>query len=334
MVDALHRNRNLSVVVSLLLLLLFRAEHFFISAPETHSSGLLFALLLTETWSPFWQAGLNVLLSAAVILLFDQLLMHFNLGTGISGLPVFFFTVFLGLHPTFGSLSGALFGMLLMVLAFRALLANFSEQKGQINAYMFGLFIGLSVLFYAPFLAFFPFAVAALFIMKPASRKEFFALLFGLGMPVGLTFWIFFLSDYHAYVWPFPGYADLSAFFRPVRFYPVFWIFSGLVSLLFVTAFLAMLRQLASFKIITRRFYSVLMLLPFFLLLAAPLSPIASVSVFLPGAFVFSVLMSRFIPDIKNPGIVRLLMAALLLAILLGRYHHYFADTFTFKLVN
>jgi hypothetical protein len=183
-------------------------------------------------------------------------------------------------------------------------------------------------------LVFFPFSVAALYIMKPATRKEFFAVLFGLGMPVGLTFWFFFLLDYHRYAWPYPGYSDLAAFFRPVRFYPVFWIFSGLVLMLFSAALLGMFRQLASYKIITRRFYSALMLLPLFLVLAAPLAPTASASVFLPGAFSFSVLMSRFIPDIKNPGIVRLLMAALLLAILLGRYHHYFADTFTFKLVN
>lgn len=334
MVDALHINKNLSVVVSLLLLLLFRVEHFFVSSSETQSSGLLFSLLLTETLPFFWQTALNVLFSASVILLFDQLMMQFNLGTGISGLPVFFFTIFLGLHPAFGSLSGALPGLICIVLAFRALLSNFSEQKGQINAFGFGFLMGLSALFYAPFLALLPFSVAALFIMKPASRKEFFALLFGLGMPVGLTFWLFFLSDYHRYVWPNPGYSDLLGFFRPVRFYAGFWIFSGLVALLFGAGLLAMLRQLASYKIITRRFYSVLLILPLFLLFAVPLSPVASASVFLPAAFAFSVLMSRLLPGIKNPGIVRLVMAALVIAILLGRYHHYFADAFTFKLVN
>lgn len=334
MVDALHRNKNLSVVVSLLLLLLFRVEHFFVNSVETQSSGLLFSLLHTETLPLFWQTALNLLLSAVVILLFDQLLMQFNLGTGISGLPVFFFTIFLGIHPLFGSLSGALFGMLFIVLAFRALLFNFSEQKGQINAFGFGFLMGMSVLFYASFLVLVPFSLAALFIMKPASRKEFFALLFGLGMPVGLTFWLFFLLDYHRYVWPYPGYADLTAFFHPVRFYAGFWIFSGLLALLFGVALLDMLRQLASYKIITRRFYSVIMLLPLFLLLAAPLSPVATASVFLPVAFAFSVLMSRFMPGIKNQGIVRLVMAALVIAILLGRYHHYFADAFTFKLVN
>ncbi len=334
MVDALHRNKDLSVVVSLLLLLLFRVEHFFVSAVETQSSGLLFSLLPTETLPLFWQAALNMLLSAAVILLFDQLLIQFNLGTGISGLPVFFFTLFLGLHPSFGSLSGALFGMLFVVLAFRALLTNFSEQKGQINAYVFGFLMGLSVLFYAPFLALLPFSVAALFIMKPATRKEFFALLFGLGMPAGLTFWIFFLLGYHRYVWPYPGYADLHDFFRPVRFYVAFWVFCGLVFILFGAAFLGMLRQLPTLKIVTRRFYSVLMLLPLFLFLAAPLSTLASALVFLPAAFAFSVLMSHFMPGLKNPGIVRLVMAALVIVILLGRFHYYFGDAFTFKLVN
>ena len=322
------------MAVSLTLLLLLRIENFFLEPVSASSSGILFPLLQTETWPLSLQASVALLLPVATLFLFDQLLIRFNLWSGISGLPVLFFALFAGLHPVFGFLSGASFALFFIALSFWALLTNFSERRGQFSAFGFGFILAFSVLFYSPFLVLVPFAVVALTVMKAASRREYAALVLGLGMPVGLTYWAFFMADYHRYVWPVPGYTDLSVFVSGISLKWSMWLVLGVLFLLINAALFHTLQRIASLKIITRRFFTVLMVLPALLLAGFPLASEPSAHMFLPVVFVFTVLLSRLIPDIQNPSLARAVMVALVLAILLSRFDYYFAGSFTFKLVN
>lgn len=332
--EVFHKNKSFSVAFSTVLLLILRIENFFIDPRPAASSGIIFPLLRTETWPHALQVFVSLLLCLSTLFLFDQLLIRFNLGLGLSGLPVLFFALFAGFHPVFGFLTGASFAIFFIPLSLWALLANFSERKGQFSAFGFGFILSLSVLFCSPLIILFAFSFVALSVMKAPSWREYAALTLGLGMPPGLTYWIFFLADYHPYALPLPGYTHLWAFFSGISVKWSLWAALGLVFVLMNAALLHALQRINTFKIITRRFFSVLVVLPAFLIVGFPLASQATADIFLPVVFVFTVLLSRFVSDIQNPDLLRLLALMLIFALLLSRFDYYFAGSFTFKWVN
>ena len=330
----LHKNKPLAVAVALVLALVLHAGNFMRPVPASPNPGPLYQLLQVSTWPPVLLPIVGLAILALTALLLDMQLSKFNLLGSISGYPVLFFAVFASLHPSMGSLSPGLAALPFIVLAFWGFLVNFGHKHGQFSALATGLCLAIASLLYYPFLIFLPFGITALAVLKPASWREFTAQIVGFGLAYGIFYSLLYLTDMPMPVYPQIGYADLPAFFGGFSSSWGFWVASGVCFVLLNLALANIFNTFNTYKIITRRFFSIVLLVPAFLIPASALPPQPDVDVWWPVAIPFSVLMGRFFLDIKKPAVARLIFALLILAMLLARFDYYFGSGFTFKLVN
>lgn len=330
----LHKNKPLALIASLSIVLLFRLGNLFEPVAESSGAGILYPFLRVEVWPAFVQVLVSVALLVISAIIFDLILTRFNILGSISGYPLFFFAVFASLHPAMGSMSPAVLALPFIGAACWALLINYSEKRGQFTALWSGLFLAFAALFYAPFILLFPFGIVALATLKPASGREFIAQSMGFLLPFGFAYAVFYLSDYHGARWPLPGYVDLPNFFDAFSSDWDIWMVTVLVFGLLNFALFISFNQMSTYKILVRRFFVALIMLPAFLVLAFMMSPLPNVGAFWPVVFPFSLLLSRLFIDFRSKAFLRLLLGLVLLVALLAHFNYYFGSDFTFKLVN
>lgn len=330
----LHKNKPLAVGVAVSLAVLLRAGNFLEPLPLSPHPGPLYTFLHTETWPVFLLPLTALALLAFSAVLLDTLLSKFNVLGTISGYPVLFFAVFASLHPAMGSLSPGVAALPFLVMALWGFLINFGQKHGQFSALATGLAFSCAALLYSPFLIFVPFGITALAVLKPAGWREFVAQIFGFGLPYGIFYAVLYLADV-----PFPaysdiGYMDLPRFFDGFSSSWGFWVAAGVCFAVLNLSLANAFNTFNTYKIITRRFYTIVILIPAFLIPASAFPPAPDTDIWWPVAIPFAVLTSRLFIDIKKIAFARLIMAVLLLAALLARFDFYFGSGFTFKLVN
>lgn len=330
----LHKNKPVSVLISVLLVIVLRAGNFFYPAEKSSADGVLYPFLHVEDWPVFVQTLAGIGLTLLNLFLFDFVLTRFNLMGNLSGLPVFFFAIIASLHPSMGNISPGLTALPFIVLGFWGLLNNFGEKRGQYSAFWAGLSFGFSALLYFPYIVFIPFAITSLSVMKPATGREYIALVLGLVLPFGWTYSLFFLTDYPIPTISKVGYADLSMFAKGISKSWGVWLSAFTIFGLMNLGLLNLVKTFNANKIIVRRFFTVLIILPAFLLAGIGLSSQPSPDIFWPLVFPFTILLSRLFPEIKNPGLQKLLIGILFITMILARFDFYFGGSFTFKLVN
>lgn len=330
----LHKNKPLAVGVAVLLAVGLRLGNFLEPLPLPSHPGPLYALLHTDRWPPLLLpvAGLLVLALSATLL--DMLVSRFNLLGSISGYPILFFAVFASLHPVMGSLGPGLMALPFVVMGLWAFMVNFGQKRGQFSALGSGLAFSCAALLYLPYLVLVPFGITALALLKPANWREYTAQVLGFGLPLALFYSLLYLTDRPMPVFPPIGYADLRAFAAGFTSSWGFWIAAGVCFALLNMALVSTFNSYNTYKIITRRFFTVIILIPAFLIPASAFPPEPDTEMWWPVAIPFAVLVSRFFMDIKRPAVARLFFIILLLAALLARFDYYFAGGFTFKLVN
>lgn len=330
----LHKNKPLAVGVAVLLAVLLRLGNFFEPLPPSPHPGPLYALWQTAAWPPILLPIVALLVLALSATLLDMLISRFNLLGSISGYPVLFFAVFASLHPVMGSLSPGVAALPFVVAGIWAFMLNFGQKRGQFSALASGLAFSCAALLYSPFLILIPFGITALAVLKPASWREYTAQILGFGLPFGLFYSVLYLSNLPMPSSPSIGYMDLPAFFGGFSSSWGFWVAAGVCFITLNLSLLSTFNSYNTYKIITRRFFSIVILIPAFLIPASALPPLPDMDVWWPVAIPFAVLAGRFFMDIKKPSVARLLLVVLLLAALLARFDYYFAGGFTFKLVN
>lgn len=330
----LHKNKPLAVGIAVLLALLLRLGNFFEPLPPSPHPGPLYLLLHTDQWPPVLLPIVGLLVLAFSATLLDMLVSRFNLLGSISGYPILFFAVFASLHPVMGSLSPGLAALPFVVMGLWGLMVNFGQKRGQFASLASGLAFSCAALLYMPFLILFPFGITALSLLKPANWREYTAQVLGFGLPFGLFYALLYLTD--AVIPPFPpiGYADLPTFFGGFASSWGFWMAAGVCFAMLNVSLVSTFNTYNTYKIITRRFFSIVILFPAFLIPASALPATPDADVWWPVAIPFAVLMGRFFMDIKKIAVARLFLILLLLAALLARFDYYFAGGFTFKLVN
>ena len=330
----LHKNKPVAVVIALVVAVVMRFGNFFMPVPASPNPGPLYALFHTELWGPAILTCAALAVSALCALLLDVILSKFNLLGTISGYPVFFFAVFASLHPAMGSLSPALAALPFILLGIWAFMVNFGRKHGQLSALASGMAFAVASLLYSPFLILLPFGITALAVLKPAKWREFAAQLIGFGLPYGIFYSVMYLAGRPFAPYPTPGYADMPAFFGGFTSSWGFWLAAGVCFALLNLSLFTTLNTYNTYKIITRRFFTIVVLLPAFLVPASALPPLPDTDVWWPVAIPFAALAARFFLDIRRPAFARLILALLFLTALLARFDYYFGGAFTFKLVN
>lgn len=330
----LHKNKPLAIVLTMVYVLVFRIGNFLAPLPVNHAQGQLYDFLQADRWPLLLQTGIGLALVFISGILLDMLVTRFGFLGKISGYPFVCFGIFASLHPLLGGLDPALVALPFLLLGFWALVINYGEKQGQISAFAVGAAFAMAALIYPPFLFFLLFGLAALASMKPASWKEYFSLAIGFGIPHYFFYAILYLLDIPAKPFAKTGYHDMVHFFAGFSFSWSFWM---TVIFCFSIIFLGLLNVLNTYntyKIITRRFFNIVLLLPLFLLPAAFVPILPEVDAWWPMVITFSVLTGRLFLDIKKISYLRLILVLAILVSILVRLDYYFGETFTFKLVN
>lgn len=330
----LHKNKPLAVAIAIILAVLLHIGNFFQPLPEPISVGPLYQFLHASTWPPFVQTILAIAVLIISGLLLDLIVSRFNFLGSISGYPVLFFAVFASLHPIMGTFSPGLAALPFIILGIWALMINFGQSHGQFSAFANGLCFSIPSLIYPPFVVLIPFGITALAVLKPAKWREFSAQILGFGMPYGLFYAILYLSDAPIEPWIKPGYDNLVAFFGGFNSSWGFWLAAAFCFALLNLALLNIFNTYNTYKIITRRFFTIVILIPAFLIPAAAWPQIPDADVWWPVIIPFSVLVGRLFLDIKKISLARLIFIVFILVALLARFDYYFGSAFTFKLVN
>ena len=330
----LHKNKPLAILIAIIVTVLAHIGNFWEPLPAPVSAGQLYQFMQVEAWPLGVKTGVAIGILALSGLLFDVILSRFNFLGGISGYPILFFAVFASLHPIMGSLSPGLLTLPFIILGIWALMSNFNESHGQFSALANGICFSLASLIYPPFILLLPFGITALAVLKPANWREFTAQILGFGLPYGFFYAILYLTDVPILPWEKPGYDNMVAFFNGFNSSWGFWLTAAVCFGILNLALVNMFNTYNTYKIISRRFFSIIILIPAFLIPAAAWPRIPDTDVWWPVIIPFSVLVGKLFWDIKRIGFARLLFALIVLVALLARFDYYFGSAFTLKLVN
>lgn len=330
----LHKNKPLAILFALGIMLLLHIGNFVVPSPQVQSSGQLYQLIGCSAWHTALNAALALLLIIISGALFDLILTRFNFLGNISGYPILFFALFASLHPSMGSLSPALLSLPFIVLGLWALAINYGQKHGQFSSLAIGLCFSIASLLYPPFIVLFFFGVTSLAIIKPAHWREFTALVIGFGLPYGIFYSLLYLTDTPVIAWEKPGYDNLVRYFDGFKPTWGFWLSVITCFAVLNLALLNVVNTFNTYKIITRRFFTLIILLPAFLIVASAWPQVPDVDVWWPVVLPFSVLVARLFIDLQKVQFARLIFFLLLLVALLARFDYYFGSTFTYKLVN
>ena len=330
----LHKNKPLAIVVGILLTVLMHIGNFILPIPPSPNMGPLYTLMQVDAWPLTLQTTVCILLIISCGALLDVIISRFNFLGSISGYPVIFFGVFASLHPVMGTMAPGLAALLFIILGILAFMINFGQSHGQFSAWASGVCFALASLLYTPFVLFIPFAITSMVVLKPARWREYAAQVLGFGLPYGIFYSILYLADIPFPAWDKPGYADIFKFIHGFSFSWGFWLAAITCFVLLNIALLNIFRTFNTYKIITRRFFTIVILIPAFLIPASVWPQIPDTEVWWPVVIPFSVLMGRLFLDIKKPAFARLILIILILVMLLARFDYYFGSGFTFKLVN
>lgn len=330
----LHKNKPLAVIIAISITLLLHIGNFIKPIPAPVSSGQLYQFMKVQEWPLALNTATALVVLALCCLLFDSIISRFNFLGSISGYPVLFFAVFASLHPAMGAMSASLMALPFIILGLWALMVNFNQQHGQFSALAVGMCFSIASLFYPPFIILLPFGITALALLKPASWREFTAEILGFGLPYAFFYSILYLTDLPIQTWQKPGYDHLVNFFRGFRSSWGFWLAAAACFGVLNLGLVNVLQTFNTYKIITRRFFTIVIFIPAFLIPAAMWPQLPDVDVWWPVIIPFSVLVGRLFLDIKKISFARLIFALLLLVAILARLDYYFGGELTFKLVN
>lgn len=328
----LHKNKPLAVAIAIILTVSLHIGNFIQPLPDPISAGPLYYFFQTHTWPLVAKTGLAILVLVACGALFDFIISRFNFLGSISGYPVVFFAVFASLHPIMGSFSPGLSALPFLLLGILALMVNYGQSHGQFSILSNGMCLSVASLLYPPFIIFIPFGITALAILKPANWREFAAQILGFGLPYGLFYSVLYLADLPMAPWQKPGYDNMIAFFGGFNSSWGFWLASAFCFALLNLGLLNMFNTYNTYKIITRRFFSIIILIPAFLIPAAAWPQIPDADVWWPVVIPFAALTGRLFLDIKKISLARLIFAIFIIVALLARFNYYWGDAFSLKM--
>lgn len=313
----------------ILLLVLFIPDFLQPSVYNEYSNQLFWQLLHTETWSAAWRSGAAMLLILGQAFMLDALLSSRNIYEKNTGIPFILFILFYAAHPALHSFSPALAAQALLLAGLWNLLEMYQRKKVMFAAFNSGIITTMAALFWLPALVFHIFNIAACAIIRPLNYKDVIAFLIGGSLPL-----LYIVCAYIALPFDFHYYPQLMILrphesFAALRFSPAIWGYAAWIFILLNLALLHTFRAFSRLKIISRRFFTISMLIPLFVLAGIALAESPSGSHFALTGIPFTLLMTQLLSDTRDQRPLKIGLVLFLLILIWLQTDWYFNISFS-----
>lgn|GEM_PF-1436438 len=326
---SIFQNRITGYITGLVLLVLLFIPDF-LKPPEhiEYSNQLFWQLLHTDSWSAAWRSGAAMLLIAGQAFMLDALLSVRNIYEKNTGLPFILFILFYAGHPALHTFSPALASQTLLLLGLWNLLEMYQRKKVMFAAFNSGIITTLASLFWLPAIGFHLFNIIACAIIRPLNYKDVTAFLIG-----GLLPLLYIVCAYTALPFPFHYYPELIVIhpresFAGLRFSPAIWGYAAWIFMLVNIALLHTFRAFSRLKIISRRFFTIAIIIPLFVLAGIALAESPAGSHFAMAGIPFTLLMSQLLLDTRDQRPLKIGLVLYLLILIWLQTDWYFDISF------
>lgn len=248
-------------------------------------------------------------------------------------LPALTYILFTSTHPAFFTLSPSLIGLTFILLGLGKLLSHVEfRAKADIHIILIGLYFGISIVFYMPYIVIIPISLILLVLFSNTLLRRYFLLVFSSFTPFFITFFYYWIkSDQPTYfIINFLRIDIIDAYYLNIGWYSAsiilgfafFFMIIGLLSI-------GKQRRLTNYQYRVVQFFFILGLLMVSMILFEKPITHYSLIVFIPFASYFTV---HFIALFKRPIYLTALSIMLLIGpitLLWGISHNWFpqADT-------
>lgn len=158
-------------------------------------SELLHRIISLSNYSIFIQHTLSILLVFVMALILSNLINIYRLTDRAGYLPALLFILCASFFNEFCRLTPALCGSFFLLFAFTTLVRMYKAEKAGGPMFNAGFFIGLSALFYLPYLSFVVFLLGGYILSRPLNIREIITGLLGIIIPFYFAGVVYFLND-------------------------------------------------------------------------------------------------------------------------------------------
>lgn len=326
----MFQNRISGYITGIVLLFLLFIPDFLQPAPDAEYSNQLFwQLLHTGSWSAAWRSIAAMCLILAQAFMLDSLLGIRNIYEKNTGLPFVLFILFYAAHPALHSLSPALAAQTLLLGGLWNLLEMYQRKKVMFAAFNSGIITTIAALFWLPALVFHIFNIVACAIIRPLNYKDVIAFLIGGSLPL-----LYIVCAYTALPFEFHYFPELivrhpNESFASLRFSPAIWGYASWIFLLLNISLLHTFRAYSRIKIISRRFFTIVIIIPLFLLAGIALAESPAGSHFVLLGIPFTLLMTQLILDTRDQRPLKIGLVLFLLMLIWLQTDWYFDISFS-----
>lgn len=326
----LFQNKLIGYITgSIQLLMFFLVGVFFDDYTQEDSNLIAWKILGISGWSIFTKNTVAFFLILLQAFFFDVLISSKNIFERSTGLPFLLYTLFIGAHPALRSLSPALLSLTFLIASMGILLNMYQQKKAMFASFNAGLLTSIAALFWLPAIFFHIFNLIAAAVIRPVSYKDAIAFIIGGTLPA-----IYITCYYVALPSTFNYYPDLlinhiHLSFSSYRFSPAIWSYAVAIFLLLNIALVNFFQSLGRLKIISRRFITVTILIPIFLLAGIVLAENPNGSHFVALVIPFTILMTQAILQVKDERVLKIGLISIFLLILWLQIDWYFDISFS-----
>jgi len=326
----LFQNKLIGYITgSVQLLIFFLVGVFFNDQTQEHSNMIGWDILNVPTWSVFSKnlaAFLLILLQAFFL---DILISSKNIYERSTGLPFLLYTLFMGAHPALRSFSPALVALTFLIASWGIILNMYQQKKAMFASFNVGLLTTIATLFWLPAAVFHLFNIIAAAVIRPVSYKDAIAFIIGGFIPILYISCFYIALPYEFTQYPSLLINNIHDSFSPYRYSPAVWSYASAVFILLNLSLLNFFQNVGRLKIISRRFITICIIVPVFLIAGISLAENPNGSHFSAIAVPFTVLLTQAILALNDERIIKIGLITMFLLILWLQIDWYFEISFS-----
>lgn len=311
------------------LLLLFIVGSFFDNQAPENGNMLGWTLIGASHWNVYVQMIAAFLLILFQAFMLDIMITSKNIYERNTGVPFLLYTLFMGAHPALKTFSPALIALTFIIFNLWILLNMYQQKKAMFACFNTGFITSIATLFWFPAIVFHLFNFIACAIIRPVSYKDAIAFIIGGTLP-----FLYLACFYIALPVEFTHYPEflinnIHSSFSHIRFTPAIWTYAIAVFILLNLALLSFIQTFSRLKIISRRFFNVVILIPLFLIVGIPLAESPNGSHFTAIVIPFTVLLSQVLIETKDERVLKIGLICFFLLVLWLQIDWYFEISFS-----
>lgn len=326
----LFQNKLIGYITgSVQLLLFFLVGAFFNEHTQEQSNMIGWSILNVSSWSIFSQnlaAFLLILLQAFFL---DILISSKNIYERSTGIPFLLYTLFMGAHPALRSFSPALVSLTFLIGSWGIILNMYQQKKAMFASFNAGLLTTIATLFWLPAAIFHLFNIVAAVVIRPVSYKDAIAFIMGGCIPILYITCFYIALPYEFTHYPSLLINNIHQSFSTYRFSPAIWSYAAAVFILLNIGLLNFFQSVGRIKIISRRFITICIIIPLFLIAGIALAENPNGSHFSALAVTFTILLTQTILSVKDDRIIKIGLITMFLLILWLQIDWYFEISFS-----